>query len=170
MLYFDTSFLTPIFRKEATSDSIAQFLQRQTPGELAISHWTRVEFSSLLARDVRMGVMEPRAAIDLDDTFETTIAQSFLVLLPDQEDFDLCKRYLQRFETALRAGDALHLAIANNRGAQIFYSLDRKLLRAAKLLGLPVAAADPRAGIIFVFRETSSVSLAYNAIKVSPGK
>jgi len=66
MLYFDTSFITPIFRKEATSTSIEHFLQQQTAGELAISHWTRVEFSSVLARDVRMGVIEPQAAIDLD--------------------------------------------------------------------------------------------------------
>src|SRR5208282_87547 len=140
MLYFDTSFITPIFRKKATSTSIEHFLQQQTAGELAISHWTRVEFCSVLARDVRMGVIEPQAAIDLDAQFEMTVARSFIVLLPDRDDFDLCKRYLRRFDTALRVGDALHLAIANNRGARTFYTLDRKLLRAGRLLGLPVAA------------------------------
>jgi predicted nucleic acid-binding protein len=59
--------------------------------------------------------------------------------LPDGNDFDLCKRYLQQFEAGLRAGDALHLAIANNRSAQKIYTLDKKLLRAGKLLGLPVS-------------------------------
>ena len=140
MLYFDTSFLTPIFRKEATSNDIEEFLQRQNVGELAISHWTRVEFANVLARDVRMKVIESQTALDIDAQFEITIAHSFVVLLPDRNDFDLCKRYLQRFETALRAGDALHLAIAANHSARAFYTLDRKLLRAGKLLGLPVAA------------------------------
>jgi predicted nucleic acid-binding protein len=139
MLYFDTSFLTPIFRKEATSAAIEHFLQQQSVGELAISHWARVEFSSVLARDVRMGAIEAQAAIELDAQFEMTVTRSFVVLLPDKDDFDLCKRYLQRFDSNLRAGDALHLAIANNRDARAFYTLDRKLLRAGKLLGLPVA-------------------------------
>jgi predicted nucleic acid-binding protein len=38
----------------------------------------------------------------------------------------------------LRLGDALHLAIANNHGAERFLTLDKKLLKAGKLLGLPV--------------------------------
>ena len=139
MLYFDTSFLTPAFRKEATSTSIQQFLQQQTVGELAISHWVRVEFSSILARDVRMGIMEAETAIHLDTQFEMAVAKSFIVILPDGNDFDLGKRYLQQFDTGLRGGDAMHLAVANNHGAQKIYTLDKKLLRAGKRLGLPVA-------------------------------
>ena len=138
MLYFDTSFLTPLFRQETTSSRVQQFLQQQPTGELAISDWARVEFSSVLARDVRMGFIESQAAIDLDAKFETTVAQSFIVILPNRNDFDLAKRYLHQFQTNLRAGDALHLAIANNQSAQSFYTLDKKLIRAGRLLGLPV--------------------------------
>ena len=139
MLYFDTSFITPIFRKEASSIDVERFLQRQTPGTLAISHWARVEFSSLLARDVRMRTIGRNEAFDLDAQFETIIARSFILLLPDQSDFELCKHYIQRFDTGLRGGDALHLAIAHNRRAQAVYTLDKKLLKAGKLLGLPVS-------------------------------
>jgi predicted nucleic acid-binding protein len=138
MLYFDTSFLAPLFRKETSSGSIEQFFRRQSVEDLAISHWTRVEFSNILARDVRMGVIEPQAAIDLDAQFETNVVRSFALILPDINDFDLCRRYLQRYETALRLGDALHLAIANNHGAERFFTIDKKLLKAGKLLGLPV--------------------------------
>ncbi|MBF0391963.1 MAG: pilus assembly protein, partial [Alphaproteobacteria bacterium] len=49
MAYFDTSFLVPLLLPEATSDRIAAFMRDLPPGDLAISHWTRVEFSSLLA-------------------------------------------------------------------------------------------------------------------------
>mgnify|MGYP001365226059 CR=1 FL=1 len=140
MFYCDTSFLTPAFRKEASSNSIQRFLQQQTAGELAISHWVRVEFSSVLARDVRMGIMEGQAAIELDAQFELAVARSFSVILPDRNDFDLCKHYLGQFDTGLRGGDAMHLAVAANHGAQMIYTLDKKLLRAGKMLGLPVGS------------------------------
>ena len=140
MLYFDTSFITPIFRKEASTSDVERFLQRRPPGELAISHWTRVEFSSLLARDVRMQIMERSDAVDLDTQFEAIISRTFVVLLPDRDDFDLCKYYIQRFDTGLRGGDALHLAIAHIRRAEAVYTLDKKLLKAGKLLGLPVSS------------------------------
>jgi uncharacterized protein len=139
MLYFDTSFLTPVFRKEATSNNIQKFLQEQPAGELAISHWVRVEFSSVLARDVRMGLLAPEAAVELDAQFETAVTRSFDVILPNGNDFDLCKHYLGQFAAGLRAGDAMHLAVARNRLAQRIYTLDKKLLRAGKSLGLPVA-------------------------------
>ncbi|MBW8029165.1 PIN domain-containing protein [Ferrovum myxofaciens] len=40
------------------------------------------------------------------------------------------------FATKLRAGDALHLAIALNNGAKILYTLDDGLLHAAKLMSV----------------------------------
>lgn len=140
MLYFDTSFLVPYILPEATSGRVQQFFHAHQRDELAISHWTRVEFSSMLAREVRIGALPAAAARDADSRFESAIASSFTVVLPDQGDFDLCKRYLQRFDAALRAPDALHLAIAANHNAGTFCTLDRKLLRAGELLGLPVAA------------------------------
>ena len=86
------------------------------------------------------GHLEPEAAIQLDSQFDTNVMRSFSVILPNRDDFDLCRRYLRRFENSLRVGDAFHLAIASNHNASTFYTLDKKLLRAGKLLGLPVAA------------------------------
>jgi prevent-host-death family protein len=40
--------------------------------------------------------------------------------------------------TGRRAGDALHLAVANNHRAAVIYSLDKTLLKAGKILDLPV--------------------------------
>jgi hypothetical protein len=65
--YFDTGFLAPLIFPEATSDQIAAFVRRLPAEEFTVSHWTRVEFSSLIARAVRMGGLErPRrgAAIE----------------------------------------------------------------------------------------------------------
>ena len=65
---------------------------------------------------------------------------SFAVLLPSLGDFVLAKRYLGKFETGLRAPEALHLAIAFNRDATAFYTLDNRLIAAGKILDLPVSA------------------------------
>jgi uncharacterized protein len=127
MLYFDTSFLVPLILIEPTSLRLQRFLGRQDAGELAISQWTRVEFSSLLARRVRMGALTRKEARYADTQFETLVSESFMVLLPGAEDFDLAKQYLQRYGTGLRAGDAFHLAVAKNHGASAIYSLDEGL-------------------------------------------
>ncbi len=139
MLYFDTSFLVPLILPEATSHSIAAFVRRLSAEQLTVSHWTRVEFSSLIAREVRMGGLDAQTAARADARFEAMVDESFSVLLPNADDFGLAKRYLGRFETRLRAGDALHLAIADNHRATMIYSLDRTLLDAGKILNLPVS-------------------------------
>jgi predicted nucleic acid-binding protein len=139
VLYFDTSFLAPLVIPEATSDKIAAFVRRLPAEEFTVSHWTRVEFSSLIAREVRMGGLDLQAATRADARFEAMVQESFSVLLPNADDFALAKRYLTRFETRLRAGDALHLAVANNHRASVIYSLDKILLEAGKILDLPVS-------------------------------
>jgi predicted nucleic acid-binding protein len=139
MLYFDTSFLVPLLLPEPTSDRIAAFVRELPANQFTVSHWTRVEFSSLIAREVRMGGLDGRAAARADARFEAMVEESFAVLSPKPEDFGLAKQYLGRFETGLRAGDALHLAIASNHQAGMIYSLDKTLLKAGQILGLPVS-------------------------------
>ena len=139
MLYFDTSFLAPLILPEATSDQIAGFVRRLPAEEFAVSHWTRVEFSSLIGREVRVGSLDAQAAARADARFEAMVDESFSILLPNADDFSLAKRYLGQFETGLRAGDALHLAVASNHRAAAIYSLDKTLLKAGKILGLPVS-------------------------------
>jgi len=140
MLYLDTSFVAPLVLPEATSEVIAAFVRGLDSEQLATSHWTRVEFSSLIAREVRMGGLDAHAAVRADVRFEAMVDGSFITLLPKADDFDLAKQYLSRFETGLRAGDALHLAIACNQQADAIFSLDKKFLKAGSILGLPVSA------------------------------
>ena len=146
MRYFDTSFLAPLVREERTSSRIARFMARMPVGELAISRWTEVEFASLLARDVRMGTIKDEDARAADMLFEEVVQQSFVVLLPTGSDYDLARRYVRSYATGLRAGDALHLAIAGNHYADVIYSLDKTMVRAGNILGLPVRQGIRAAG------------------------
>jgi len=139
VLYFDTSFLVPLILPEATSDKIAAFIRTLTAEAFSVSHWTLVEFSSLIARAVRMGGLDSGAAMRADARFGEMVEASFTVLLPTANDFALARQYLRKPETGLRAGDALHLAVATNHHAVAIYSLDKIFLRAGTILQLPVS-------------------------------
>ena len=139
MRYFDTSFLMPIFLAEAFSNRAEKILSQQPVGKAAISHWTRVEFCSALARQVRAEGMSFETAAEIDSAFDLFIEKSFVIVSPTTADFELARTFLRRYETGLRSADALHLAIASNHRAEAIYSLDRGLLRAGRLLGLPVS-------------------------------
>jgi uncharacterized protein len=136
MIYFDTSFLAPLVLPEATSQRVTRFIRRLPVAELATSHWTMVEFASLLAREVRMGALAAVAAGRADTRFEELLAGTFSMVTLDAGDFMLARAFLQRHDTGLRAGDALHLAVASNRSARAVYSLDKKMVTAAARLGL----------------------------------
>jgi len=146
MLYFDTSFLVPLVVKEETSEAIAEFVGELPVEKLTIRDWTKVELSSVLALRVRMGRLTPTEAADAAARFESTIKRSFTILLPSVEDFDRAKEFLKRHKLGLRAGDALHLAIASNHRAEAIYSLDKTMLKAGKSLGLPLSSGIRLAG------------------------
>lgn len=137
MIYLDTSFLAPLFREEATSQKVADFVSRQSAGTLAVSKWTGVEFASLVSRDVRMGMLTAAEGRQLVDEFGSVVASSLFVFVPNSYDFELAGEYVANFATQLRAPDALHLAVAHNNGVGFVATLDEGMLSAAKRLKIP---------------------------------
>ena len=137
MIYLDTSFLTPLFREEATSAKVATFLSRQAAGTLAVSKWASVEFASLTSRDVRMGALTAGQGRRLIAEFDSMVVASLVVLIPSANDFDLAQEYVVNFATQLRGPDALHLAVAHNNGVEFTATLDDGMLSAAKKLKVP---------------------------------
>lgn len=144
MRYFDTSFLAPLVLPEAASESVAEFVMTLPEDELAVSRWTLVEFASLLARKVRTRELDMAEAHEAKTHFEKIVEKSFTVLLPNGADYDQARNWLGQFNTSLKAADALHLAIAMNRGAEMTYSLDKLMIKAGKTLGLPVTGVAVR--------------------------
>ena len=134
MIYLDTSFLTPLFREEATSSKVAAFLTRQSVGTLVVSKWTSVEFASLVSRDVRMSALSVAQGRRQITEFEAMVADALILLMPTANDFTLAQQYVANFSTKLRAPDALHLAVAHNNGAEFIATLDDGMLFAAKKL------------------------------------
>lgn len=140
MLYFDTSFLVPMLIAEETSEKVEAFLVALSPEqELAVSQWTRVEFASVLSRLVRMQQLGRHEAMGCSIRFDVFLEQSFSILTPSLADYHCCWSFLTRFDNNLRAGDALHLAIAVNQKCEQLYTLDTGLLQAGELLDIPVS-------------------------------
>ncbi|MBI5816270.1 MAG: type II toxin-antitoxin system VapC family toxin [Nitrospinae bacterium] len=139
MLYFDTSFVAPLLMQEETSVKVERFFARLKAGELAVSQWTLVEFSSLLAREVRMGGLESGAAARIDNEFISLIGASFVILPVDGRDFRLARSFVQKYASGLRAGDALHLAVCSNNKVKTVYSLDKRFVEAGRMLSLPTS-------------------------------
>lgn len=137
MIYLDTSFLVPLFREEATSRRVSEFVARQHAGMLAVSKWACVEFFSVVSRDVRMGELSAAEGAGTLEEFEATVAASFIILVPNSYDFDLAQEYVAHFAAHLRAPDALHLAVARNNGMEFVATLDEGMLAAAKRLKIP---------------------------------
>lgn len=105
---------------------------------LVASQWTRVEFASVLSRLVRMGELSKETANLCNERFSLLLVENFQVVLPEIEDFDLTWHYLTRLDSSLRAGDALHLAIASNMAVDRIITLDEGMIKAGNVLKLPV--------------------------------
>jgi predicted nucleic acid-binding protein len=137
MIYFDTSFIAPFYIFEASSTSVVPIIFSLPTNKLALSHWTAIEFASVLARKLRMKEISADLANDLLDLFEQEMQSTYQVILPTQRDYELAVSFLTQPKLGLRGGDAFHLAIAKNHAAELLLTLDEGMLKAANLLGIP---------------------------------
>jgi uncharacterized protein len=136
VVYLDTSFITPYYLNEASSEAVAQVLEAIPAGQLATSDWTLVEFASMLARRVRQGDLDQPSAEETMRLFVDDAQAALVILEPVRADFTLARRLvLATPKLGLRAPDALHLALSANYGLSL-HTLDRKLTQAAHSLGL----------------------------------
>ena len=138
MVYLDTSFVAPLVIAENSSDAVEAFVLKVRPGELTTSMWTQVELSSMVSRKVRMGDLSDSQAEVVRREFDRVLGESFEILAPTAADFAAAAKYLESPKTGLRAGDALHLAIAANHRAKRILTLDQGFVEAGRLLKLPV--------------------------------
>ena len=136
--YLDTSYIAPLFVPEATSGRIAERLSSVPSGTLATSHWTRVEFCSLLARHRRMNLMTGQQTDEAEAMFERMLSRTVNLLPTDVADHEAAMGLLRSRSTNLRAPDALHLAVARNHRVATILTLDKTLISEGRRLGLNI--------------------------------
>ena len=139
MIYVDTSALVPLFIREPKSEAVIAWIE--SSGErLAISEWSLVEFASAAAIKVRTG--QPAANLVKQATARVhEFAQKHCtVAVPGREEFRRAAQLAGDDALKLRAGDALHLAIAASLSARGMLCFDAAMIEGARLLGMNVVA------------------------------
>lgn len=135
MLYIDTSMLVAALVKEIHTSRIQHWLAEQNPEQLAISDWVATEFSSALSIKLRTGQIDAQQRASALAAFARLSVNSLNVLPVAAAQFHLAARFADQHQTGIRAGDALHLAIAAENGLTLC-TLDAKLAGAGLSLGV----------------------------------
>lgn len=141
MIYLDTSFVIAVLAEEPHSVLVRAFLDGYEATDLAASAWVGTEVASALAMKRRRGDVDrdehDRLALEWRRTRGLVIDVAVT-----NADFTAAASLVDAGPRGLRAGDALHLAIAQRRGLSLA-TLDRHLADAADAAGVAVALRPP---------------------------
>ena len=136
MVYLDTSLIVAALSNEAMTPRVQAWLAQQDAAQLLISDWTVTEMSSAMAIKLRTGQvnLDQRAAVLA--MFNRLVAESFTLLGVTGAHFRMAATFADQHGLGLRAGDALHLAIASAHGVAL-YTLDQRMAEAGPAIGVP---------------------------------
>jgi uncharacterized protein len=141
VIYLDTSVVVPVFVRETESPRVLAWrnsLVTSQLSELAVSTWTVCEFTSAMGIKVRNRDITATQGEAARALLESVLLPKITIVEATPTDFRLAEIMLREFSIGLRAGDALHVAIASRCEVREFVSLDKKLCKVAEALGLPV--------------------------------
>ena len=134
-VYVDSSVWIALLAHEPSAADLLTWLQAEQ-GQLMTAMWTRTELASALSVKVRRGELNAAKFTELLKCFDEWIVSDVQLLPVDNADFQRAANLCADSGSRLRAGDALHLTVAQRCQASHMASLDRDLLGNALKSGL----------------------------------
>lgn len=139
MVYVDTSVLVPLFLNEPHSLAVTDWYAHEK-SELVAAAWCIPEFASALGIKQRIGAIDAQQARGAWERFERMVAADLRLLPVEPANFLRAAELVLDAASALRAGDALHLACAEAAGVTHMATLDDTLSRNAQRLKIRLVA------------------------------
>lgn len=136
MIYLDTSVLGAIFFREPGAPEVLKRLIAASREDLTSSAWLLTEMASVGGIKQRTGAIDAELRREAMARFQRFVSARVRIVEVDPGDFRAAALLLES-PYALRAGDALHLAMARRLKASLG-SLDRRQVQAAEGLGMSV--------------------------------
>ena len=137
MIYCDTSLLVTALTVEDRSAQAQAWLTTRNEGDLCISPWVVSEFSSALAIKLRSGAVPVAERARILSNWHVLQQDHLAMVAVPETAFALAAHFCDRYESKLRAGAALHLAVAS-LGGHALATLDRTMAEAASAVGVAV--------------------------------
>jgi uncharacterized protein len=135
MLYADTSVLVASIAQEKGNEGVYAWFMHINLENICISDWVIAEFSSALSIKIRTRQILQSERDEALILFNRLVEERFKIFPVTSQHFHTAAKFAQHHELALRAGDALHLAIAAENNA-VLHTLDKRLAEAGPHLGI----------------------------------
>ena len=140
MFYVDTNILVSALTPETAKHQARQWLLAHQKTSF-VSDWVVAEFSSALSVKSRFSDFSEADRSQARLGLKRYLDASLAVLPVGRDDFRVAADFCEDPDLGLRAGDALHLAVASARGLTMI-TRDRGIAGAARQLGLPAILLD----------------------------
>lgn len=134
-IYVDVSVWVALLANEPSSPGLQRWLEGEA-GQLLTSRWSVVEIASALSIKVRRGELTAPQAQDLCERFDALAPGEVSLVAVASADYEHAAALCRNADSGLRAGDALHLAVALRAHANHLATLDRTMAMNAEKLGL----------------------------------
>ncbi|MGL4611914.1 MAG: type II toxin-antitoxin system VapC family toxin [Trueperaceae bacterium] len=137
MRYYDTSVLLSLYLQQNISAKASVEVAKDQP-YVVISDWVSVEVKSALAKEVRTKSLTKLQAEIIWERFYQDIQHSRYKILHLTQNVMAKAHECIALDGNLRAGDAIHVAVAFTHGRLSIVTADKEQAKAAKLNGLKV--------------------------------